>query len=1284
MLLLQGTQALSEFRLSKLVAELALSGTIGAQFLYAAWFENDAPSAEAISRLGFLTGASALDKAEDLSPSFIVVPRLGTLSPWASKAQEICANCGVPALARIERTVAWTVSNADLPTCSRIAAQVHDRMTETVLPSIAALADMHCEAHPAPLGRVALGRDPQAALKAADQKLGLALAEDEIAYLVSRYADLGRDPSDVELMMFAQANSEHCRHKIFNADWTIDSKERQHSLFGMIRNTHATHPNQVLSAYRDNAAVTRGYRATRFCLDGTAAAYVKLDEAAHILMKVETHNHPTAISPFPGAATGAGGEIRDEGATGRGGKPKAGLTGFSVSHLRIPGQAEPWEKERPLNPRLASALDIMLEGPIGAAAFNNEFGRPALNGYFRSFEQKLQPGLLRGYDKPIMIAGGLGNIREAHVQKEPIAPGCLVIVLGGPAMQIGLGGGAASSVASGVIEADLDFASVQRGNPEMQRRCQQVIDACWAAGEQNPILMIHDVGAGGLSNAIPELLHDGERGGHIQLRAIPNVEPGMSPLAIWCNEAQERYVIAIAPSSLERFSALCARERCPFAVVGSADAGENLKVADTLLGEDPIDIPMDVIFGSPPRMSRSATHVISSLEDFDVTNIDLAQAISRVLRFPGVGDKRFLITIGDRTVGGLSVRDQMVGPWQVPVADCAVTAAGFEGVTGEAMAVGERTPVALADGPASARLAIGEAITNLAAARIKSLDEVVLSANWMSPAGFPGEDARLFDTVQAVGMDFCPALGINIPVGKDSMSMQSAWRVADATWQCVAPVSLIASAFAPVIDINLSLTPQLSDEDGTVLLLFDLGAGRNRLGQSMLAQSYGHPGGPPADCDDPTLLVEFFRAVQLLNETGYLLAYHDRSDGGLLVTLAEMAFASRTGLDIDIAALGGQPIASLFSEELGAVVQVREEQLEALLSYLDDTTRLAPIVHVVARPNRSQTLSISCGIEPLFEQPLRHCLADYSAVTYALQHRRDNPQCADEELETILDVADPGLQVSFPGAASSLLEPAAAPVGGVRPKIAILREQGVNGHVEMAAAFERAGFEPIDVHMTDVLAGRSDLTDVRGLVACGGFSYGDVLGAGRGWANTIRFNARASDAFAAFFNRPETFTLGVCNGCQMLSSLRDLIPGADGWPTFERNTSEQFEARLSMVEVMPSPSVLLQSLEGLRVPVAVAHGEGRLAWSADVPGSTSACLRYIDNRGHPTERYPANPNGSPAGITGVTSADGRVTIMMPHPERVFLSQQMSWFPTHWKAAESPWMALFNNARRWVS
>lgn len=1274
-----GAVALSQFRLERVREQLRAIvpslRELSARYVYLAWFDGD-PDERQLHRIRTLIGDDADADCGEIS--VLVTPRIGTISPWSSKATDIMRNCGLDELVRLERALEWCFSGIRAEDIAALAPAIHDRMTETVLDSSAQAAALERHAAPEALTTVALKSNGRDALVAADGSLGLALAEDEIDYLVECYAELDRDPTDIELMMFAQANSEHCRHKIFNAEWRIDGVRQQHSLFGMVRYTHECAPNKVLSAYKDNSAVTTGYRAGRFFPDPSTRAYAVTEEDVHVLMKVETHNHPTGISPHPGAATGSGGEIRDEGATGRGAKPKAGLTGFSVSHLRIPGFSQPWEVERPLNPRLASAFDIMLEGPVGAAAFNNEFGRPALAGYFRSFEDHSVAGDIRGYDKPIMLAGGTGNIRAGHVEKLDIPPGTKIVVLGGPAMLIGLGGGAASSMRAGVSDVELDFASVQRDNPEMQRRCQEVINVCWALGEHNPLLSIHDVGAGGLSNAVPEILHDSARGGRIDLRAIPNADPGMSPLAIWCNEAQERYVLAIDPGRIEQFEAICARERCPAAVIGEATLEQHLLVEDSLAQINVIDLPMDVIFGKPPKMFRDVQTFARASAGFDGAGIDASEALDRVLRFPSVADKRFLITIGDRNVGGLAVRDQMVGPWQTPVADCAVTASGFGAATGEVMAIGERAPVALLDAPASGRLAVGEALTNLAAARVMHLQDVVLSANWMAAAGHPGEDARLFETVRAVALELCPALGIAIPVGKDSMSMKSQWRDDDVEHAVTSPLSLIVSAFAPVVDIAQTLTPELRlDQGETCVLFFDLGAGRQRLGGSIVAQCFGTLGSEPADLDNAELMREFFAVIQILNETGYLLAYHDRSDGGLITTLCEMAFAARIGLDIDITPFGAEPIAAMFCEELGAAIQIRTADLEAVQIHLASTSLLAAHCHLVARPNGHKRIRVVNGTATLIDSDIARLLEIWSANTFHMQQARDNPRCAEEEFAAITDVSDPGLHVH------ASFEPTLRPPSPMtaRPRIAVLREQGVNGQVEMAAAFSRAGFEAIDVHMSDIIDRPAALAAFNGLVACGGFSYGDVLGAGGGWAKSILFNGAARDSFEEFFGRETTFALGVCNGCQMLSHLQEIIPGVEHWPTFERNASEQFEARLVMVEVMESPSILLHGMAGTRAPIVVAHGEGRLRSGAEHTGD--ACLRYVDNHGMATERYPYNPNGSGGGLTGLTNSDGRVTIMMPHPERVFLRTQYSWIDPEWPGDEGPWMKIFRNARAWL-
>jgi len=1124
------------------------------------------------------------------------------------------------------------------------------------------------------------------ALVAADRALGLALAPDEIDYLLESFTALGRNPSGVELMMFAQANSEHCRHKIFNASWSIDGQAQAHSLFGMIRNTYEQGGQNVLSAYSDNAAVVAGPVAGRFYPEPGTGAYDFHREPVHLLMKVETHNHPTAIAPFPGAGTGAGGEIRDEGAVGRGSRPKAGLTGFSVSNLQIPGYLQPWETDYGRPGRIVSALEIMLEGPIGGAAFNNEFGRPNLCGYFRSFEQ-LAPGAdgpeVRGYHKPIMIAGGYGNVRDAHVAKGEIRPGAKLIVLGGPAMLIGLGGGAASSMAAGQSHEDLDFASVQRQNPEIERRCQEVIDRCWQLGDANPIAFIHDVGAGGLSNALPELVKDGGCGGRFELREVPSDEPGMSPLEIWCNESQERYVLAVAPENLAQFEAICRRERCPFAVVGEATAERHLSLSDREFGNHPVDLPMSVLFGKPPRMHRETGRRPVGYAPLALAP-GVPEALERVLQVPAVAAKHFLITIGDRTVTGLVARDQMVGPWQVPVADCAVTAVSYDTFAGEAMAMGERTPLALVDGPASGRMAVAEAITNIAAAGIADLSDIKLSANWMCAAGHGAEDAVLFDTVRAVGLEFCPALGITIPVGKDSMSMRTTWQDNGAAKAVTAPVSLIVSAFAPVTDVRQSVTPQLQTGAPATLVLVDLGRGANRLGGSSLAQAWAQLGDRVPDIDRADDLKALFTLVQELLAAGHLLAYHDRSDGGLLVTLLEMAFAGRCGLRVDLGDLPGERLSLLFSEEAGAVLQVPDSELEALAARAA-ALGLGDCLHPLGVAVAGDDILVRDGAAVLLGDSRGRLQQLWSRTSYEIQALRDNPDCAREEFERIT-APDPGLSARLCfDSAQDIGAPFIAT--GARPPVAILREQGVNGQVEMAAAFHRAGFTPVDVHMSDLLAGRRDLAGFRGLVACGGFSYGDVLGAGEGWAKGILFNPRLREAFTTFFERDDTFTLGVCNGCQMVSALRELIPGAGHWPRFVRNRSEQFEARLALVRVEATTSVLLADMAGSHLPIAVAHGEGRAEFPA--AAAQAACeadgvvaLRYLENDLSVAERYPANPNGSPAGIAGLTSGDGRATIMMPHPERVFRTVQHSWAPPGW-GEEGGWLRLFRNARRWL-
>ena len=1086
-------------------------------------------------------------------------------------------------------------------------------------------------------------------------------------------------------MMFAQANSEHCRHKIFNADWTIDDIKQAQTLFGMIRNTATKSPDGILSAYHDNASVAVGSKAQVLIRNAQTSEYSYVEEDVHLLMKVETHNHPTAISPFPGAATGSGGEIRDEGATGRGSATKAGLTGFSVSHLKIPEFPQPWEQENGKPERIASALSIMLEGPLGGAAFNNEFGRPNLAGYFRTFEQPVLDSTgneFKGYHKPIMIAGGMGNIRPMLIEKQPIPAGSLIIILGGPAMLIGLGGGAASSQSSGAGSEELDFASVQRENPEMERRCQEVINHCNSMGNQSPIISIHDIGAGGLSNAVPEIIHDCARGGRFDLRKVHNADKGMSPMQIWCNEAQERYVVAIDPESLALFASFCEREHCLYAVIGEATEEEHLSLTDTLLSDKPVDIPMSILFGKPPKLHRNVKHVKPITKALDFTNICIKEAINRVLSFPTVADKSFLIHIGDRSITGLVARDQMVGPWQVPVADVAVTASGFFAITGEAMAMGERSPIAVINAPASGRMAIGEALSNIAAAQIGGLNKIKISANWMAAAGFKGEDAALFDTVEAVGMELCPALGIAIPVGKDSLSMKTIWTDNGQEKIMTSPLSLIVTAFAPVKDVSKTLTPQLKYIKDSLLILIDLGAGKNRLGGSVLAQVYNQIGVDCPDIDDSGLLKAFFNSIQTLNSQNKLISYHDRSDGGLLATVAEMMFASRLGASLSLDELGHDVLSTLFNEELGAVFQIRASDYAEVINLLDKSG-LSHCTSVIGKVVKEQQLTIHLGDNLIYSASRAKLQTIWSEVSYRMQALRDNPNCAKQQFERISDDSDPGLTASLTFDVNNDLDCTYS--SEPKPKVAILREQGVNGHIEMAAAFDRAGFRCIDVHMTDIISGRISLQDFTGLGACGGFSYGDVLGAGGGWAKSILFNPRARDEFTTFFQRPDTFGLGVCNGCQMMSGLKEIIPGAEHWPRFMRNTSEQFEARVAMVEVQKSPSIFFSGMEGSKMPIAIAHGEGRAEFTIDPKlafDAQAVALCYVDNYGALTTNFPANPNGSPMGITALTNSDGRFTIMMPHPERCFRSQQNSWHPDDW-SEYGPWMRMFRNAKVWT-
>jgi phosphoribosylformylglycinamidine synthase len=1313
MLRLSGSQALSDFRLSRLLARLQTCEqavrALRAQFVYFIDHEvrvdHDAPEDER-RRLQQLLDDGGQAPADLAVPAgglllpLLVVPRPGTISPWSSKASDIAQVCGFSSVRRIERGVLFTLAlQHALPSAQRraVASLLHDRMIEAVLEDMERANDLFRSEPPRALQTIALqsGRD---ALLEANTRLGLALSEDEIDYLLQTFRRLQRDPSDVELMMFAQANSEHCRHKIFNAQFVIDGQELPKSLFAMIRNTHQQAPGGVLSAYVDNAAVIQGSVGTRWFAEPTSGIYQGHRQSIDIAIKVETHNHPTAIAPFPGAATGAGGEIRDEGATGVGAKPKAGLVGFSVSHLRIPQFEQPWEHTAGRPARLASALEIMLDGPIGAASFNNEFGRPNICGYFRTLEMTV-PGdraeRVRGYHKPIMLAGGLGNISREHVVKGVVSVGAHLVVLGGPAMLIGLGGGAASSVDSGATHEELDFASVQRGNAEMERRAQEVIDRCWALGADNPIELIHDVGAGGLSNAVPEAVAHSQRGARIELRDIPNAEPGMSPMEVWCNEAQERYVLALRPGSVERFEQLARRERCPFALIGQITDDGVLAVHDRQFDSEPVHMPLEALLGKPPRMRRIVHSAPAVRHAFDCAQLDLREATYRVLQLPAVADKTFLITIGDRTVSGLISRDQLVGPWQVPVADVAVTLADYHHHMGEAMAIGERTPVAILDSAASARLAVTEAITNILAADIAALTDVSLSANWMAACGEPGEDAALYAAVRAVGEEFCPALGVAIPVGKDSLSMKTVWQEHGQTRTVLAPVSLIVSAFAPVRDVRRTLTPVLQrDRGASVLLLVDLARGRDRLGMSALAQVYSALGASSPDMDEPALLAGFAAAMIELRARDAVLAYHDRSDGGLLVTLLEMAFAGHCGLQIELDAGNSPPLARLFAEEPGAVLQIEHTQRAAVLECLQ-RHGLAQCVQVIGEPvmvepgvgvsGTPMRVKVRCG-DAVLDESWSDLRRAWSQTSYRMRRLRDDPQCAEEELAALLDESDPGLSVQL---SFDPQQDIAAPMiaTGQRPRVAVLREQGVNSQIEMAAVLDRAGFEAHDVHMSDLLAGGRTLHEFSGLIACGGFSYGDVLGAGGGWARSILFHDAVRAQFARFFERGDTFSLGVCNGCQMFALLKELIPGAQHWPRFLRNRSEQFEARLSMVRIAESPSVLLRGMGGSRLPVAVAHGEGRPQFAREedlrrcLDGRLIA-LQYVSNALESAHTYPANPNGAVHAIAALTTPDGRVTITMPHPERVYRTAQNSWYPRD-AGEDSGWMRMFRNARSWL-
>jgi phosphoribosylformylglycinamidine synthase len=1307
----RGAPALSDFRVNKLLnqcTELQLPVTdIYAEFSHFAHISAALNVEESQVLQQLLKYGPTIEEHEPVGQFILVTPRPGTISPWSSKSTDIANNCGLTKVIRLERGLAYYVNTENavpltIEQQSTLNNLIHDRMMETIFTDLNDATALFASAEPGELTSIDIEHGGKNALVRANSELGLALADDEVNYLFENFTKLGRNPHDIELYMFAQANSEHCRHKIFNADWTIDGVKQPKSLFKMIRNTHELNPDFVLSAYKDNAAVMVGNKGGRFFPNPDTNIYGYHHEDIQILMKVETHNHPTAISPYPGAATGSGGEIRDEGATGIGSKPKAGLVGFSVSNLRIPGFEQPWETDFGKPNRIVSALDIMTEGPLGGAAFNNEFGRPAILGYFRTYEEQVNSfngSEVRGYHKPIMLAGGLGNIRDEHVQKREIVVGANLIALGGPAMNIGLGGGAASSMASGQSAESLDFASVQRENPEMERRCQEVIDKCWQLGEENPIAFIHDVGAGGLSNAFPELVADGGRGGVFELRNVPNDERSMAPHEIWCNESQERYVIAVSDKNLATFEQICHRERAPFSVVGRATEELHLTVTDAhFAGNDkldtPIDLPLEVLLGKTPKIFKDVETAKAAGDNFSVANITLADAAERILSLPTVAEKTFLITIGDRSVTGMVNRDQMVGPWQVPVADCGVTASALDSYHGEAMSLGERTPVALLNFGASARLAVAESLTNIAGTDIGDLNRIKLSANWMSPAGHPGEDAGLYEAVKAIGEELCPALGLTIPVGKDSMSMKTQWDENGEQKSVTSPMSLIITAFGVVEDIRKTVTPELRIDLGeTQLIAIDLSKGKQRLGGSCLAQVYKQLGNETPDVDSPETLKAFFNAMQILVRDEKLIAYHDISDGGLFTTVVEMAFAGHTGVDIDLSQLtskSGNDVDVLFNEELGAVIQILTSDADAIQAVFAEYG-IADCCTDIGRINNEDTLRFSRDGEVVLENSRTYYRTTWAQTTYKMQSLRDNPECAQQEHFVKFDTEDPGLSADL---SFDINEDIVARLiakdaqQGTNPRIAILREQGVNSHVEMAAAFDRAGFIAIDVHMSDILSGRTDLADFNGLVACGGFSYGDVLGAGEGWAKSILFNKDAKAMFKTFFERENTFSLGVCNGCQMLSNLKEIIPGAAAWPRFVQNQSERFEARFSLVEIQPTPSIFFDGMAGSRMPIAVSHGEGRAEFSSDdaidsANASGTVAMRYVDNYGQITETYPANPNGSPDGITALTTTDGRVTIMMPHPERVFRTVANSWHPDEWQE-DSPWVRMFRNARKFIA
>lgn len=1280
-----GGPAYSKFRKEKLLRNLQIINNqikdIHSQYIHIIWCEKKITATHKAVLEKILYYGPRAQALTFKNNVIITMPRPGTISPWASRATDIANHCGLFHIKRIERAIAVYIELKNETLLSKnekkvLSVSLHDRMTEVSIFNLDDTQLLFSFLPPKPIQYAEIIESGKQVLIDFNKKLGLALSEDEIDYLFDYFTSIKRNPTDVELMMFAQANSEHCRHKIFNADWVIDGKTQSKSLFGMIKNTHQLHPGNTIVAYSDNSSIVEGPKINRF-YPNQNGIYTDHEERTHFIMKIETHNHPTAISPFSGAATGAGGEIRDEGATGRGSKPKAGLTGFSVSNLRIPEFIQPWEKDNYGAPsRISSALQIMIDGPIGSASYNNEFGRPNIAGYFRTLEIQ-HDNEIKGFHKPIMLAGGIGSINDIHTKKHAIPPGALLIQLGGPAMLIGLGGGAASSMGTGFNEENLDFDSVQRGNPELQRRAQEVIDRCWQLGYQNPILSIHDVGAGGLSNAFPELVNDGGIGATFQLRAINNEEPSMSPRELWCNEAQERYVLAIKEKDLDLFKALCERERCPFAIIGIAKNGKQLIVKDSLLKKDAVHMDLPILLGKPPKMTLNVTRKERTVKFVNTENIDIRDAVYRVLRYPAVANKMFLIHIGDRSVTGLIARDQLVGPWQVPVSDVAVTLSSFDSNLGEAFAIGEKIPIAMIDAKASVRMALGEAITNLCAASIHHLEDIKLSANWMASAGHEGEDAALFDAVEEIGMYLCPDLGISIPVGKDSMSMKTAWLDNKEEKAVVSPVSLIVSAFAPVFDARKTLTPTLNrnlKESG--LIYIDLGLGKNRLGGSSFNLVFNEVGDIPPNLEDAKTLKTFFHMIQTLKDENMIEAYHDRSDGGLLSTLTEMAFAGRCGLDIDLTGCGPDIKAILFNEELGVVIQIKKENISNVLTKINAT--LSQNAFLIGSVNSDQIIQIKHQNKTIFEDTRSSLQSVWTETSYKMQSMRDNPACALEEFSLISDDFDPGLNPKF-----DFEVPQSFAIKGTKPKIAILREQGVNGHVEMASAFSTAGFEAHDVHMSDIIENRKSLTDFSALVACGGFSYGDVLGAGEGWAKSILFNSKTRDAFEDFFSRTDTIALGICNGCQMMSNLKEIIPGSALWPHFIKNKSEQFEARFVSVEILKSNSIFFNEMNGAILPIAVAHGEGFTEYQIqnqmnNVLNQQLATLRYVDNYHKGTSIYPMNPNGSPEGITGFTSENGRFSIMMPHPERVYRAIQNSWYPANWDKF-TPWYKMFTNA-----